>query len=71
MAKTKCKTIDDVRDVCLSIGDSLNDNFKVTGDIKVAQTAINAYSAAVKCATVQLIHKKLTGTPSEIGFLTN
>ena len=71
MVKTKSKTIEDVRDVCVSIGDTLNDNFKITGDVKVAQTAISAYSAAVKCATVQLIHKKLTGAPSDMGFLTN
>lgn len=71
MAKTKSRTIEDVRNVCVSIGDTLNDNFKVTGDVKVAQTAISAYTTAVKCATVQLIHKKLTGTPSEMGFLTD
>ncbi len=71
MAKTKSKTIEDVRDICLSIGDTLNDNFKTTGDVKVAQTAISAYSAAIKCATVQLIHKKLTGVPAEMAFLTN
>lgn len=71
MAKTKCKTIDDVRDACLSIGDTLNDNFKTTGDVKVAQTAISAYSTAIKCASIQLIHKKLTGIPAEIGFLAD
>jgi hypothetical protein len=71
MARTKTRNIDDVREVCLSIGDTLNDNFKTTGDIKVAQTAISAYGAALKCATVQLIHKKLTGTPSDVPFLTD
>jgi hypothetical protein len=66
---TKTSTIDDVRVVCQDIGDTLKNNFDATGDIKVAATAIAAYNTAIKCATVQLIHKKLTGTPTDMPFL--
>ena len=68
MKKTKTVTINDVRQACQSIGDSINDTFKATGDLKAAQGAISAYSTAISAAKAQLIYKKLTGTPAEMAF---
>jgi hypothetical protein len=39
-----------------------------TADIKAAQTAISAYSAAINAAKAQLIYKKMTGKPGQIEF---
>ena len=69
MSKTKTRTIDDVRDVMLSMGDKLNDNFIKTEDLKVAQTAMGAYKTAINAMKTQIIYKKLTGMPAEIDFL--
>ena len=52
-----------------SIGDTLNEGFNDTKDLKMAQGAVQAYSAAINAAKTQLIYKKLTGTPMEIEFL--
>ncbi len=68
---TKTVTIDDVRVACQDMGDRLKNNFDVTGDIKVAATAVSAYSAAIKSAQLQLIYKKLTGTPANMACLTD
>jgi hypothetical protein len=67
-AKTKTVSINDVREACQSIGDSVNDTFKRTGDLKAAQGAISAYSTAISAAKAQLIYKKLTGAPAEMEF---
>jgi hypothetical protein len=68
---TKTITIDDIRVACQDMGDKLKNNYDVTGDIKVAATAVSAYSAAIKSAQLQLIYKKLTGTPSSMACLDN
>lgn len=68
---TKTVTIDDVRVACQDMGDQLKNNFDVTGDIKVAATAVSAYSAAIKSAQLQLIYKKLTGLPANMACLTD
>lgn len=61
--------ITDVRRAVQNIGDTLNEGFDATKDLKMAQGAIQAYSAAINAAKTQLIYKKLTGTPMEIEFL--
>jgi len=53
------------------MGDKLKNNFDVTNDIKVAASAVGAYSAAIKAAQVQLIYKKMTGTPASMPCLDN
>lgn len=63
------ESITDVRKAVQGIGDTLNEAFYHTGDLKVAQGAISAYSAAINASRTQLIYKKLTGKPSEIQFL--
>lgn len=68
---TKTVTIDDIRIVCQDMGDKLKNNYDITGDIKVAASAVNAYNAAIKAASVQLIYKKMTGTPSNMPCLDN
>lgn len=72
-AKTKkvfvTDNITDVRKAVQNIGDTLNEAFYHTGDLKVAQGAVSAYSVAINAAKTQLIYKKLTGTPMEIEFL--
>lgn len=67
--KKKTETITDVRKALQGIGDSLNVTFESTKDLKAAQGAVSAYSAAITAAKTQLIYKKLTGTPAEIEFL--
>jgi hypothetical protein len=61
--------ITDVRKAVQNIGDTLNEKFYETKDLKVAQGAIQAYSVAINAAKTQLIYKKLTGTPGEMEFL--
>lgn len=39
------------------------------GGIKVAAIAVGAYSAAIKAAQLQIIYKKLTGTPASMACL--
>jgi hypothetical protein len=68
---TKTTTIDDIRVVCQDMGDQLKDNFDQSGDIKVAASAVAAYSTAIKAASVQLIYKKMTGKPAEMVCLEN
>lgn len=73
--KPKTKKVfvtNNITDVCRAvqdIGDTLNETFHHTGDLKVAQGAVQAYSVAINAAKTQLIYKKLTGTPIEIEFL--
>jgi hypothetical protein len=61
--------ITDVLKAVQGIGDTLNEGFNATKDLKMAQGAVQAYSAAINAAKTQLIYKKLTGTPIEIEFL--
>jgi hypothetical protein len=61
--------ITDVLKAVQGIGDTLNEGFNATKDLKMAQGAVQAYSAAINAAKTQLIYKKLTGTPMEIEFL--
>lgn len=61
--------ITDVRKAVQNIGDTLNEKFYETKDLKVAQGAVQAYSVAINAAKTQLIYKKLTGTPGEMDFL--
>lgn len=61
--------ITDVLKAVQGIGDTLNEGFNDTKDLKMAQGAVQAYSAAINAAKTQLIYKKLTGTPMEIEFL--
>ena len=61
--------ITDVRKAVQNIGDTLNEKFYETKDLKVAQGAVQAYSVAINAAKTQLIYKKLTGTPGEMEFL--
>jgi len=72
-AKTKktfvTNNITDVRKAVQNIGDTLNETFNTTKDLKVAQGAVQAYSVAINAAKTQLIYKKLTGTPGEMDFL--
>jgi hypothetical protein len=68
---TKTVSIDDVRVACQDMGDQLKNNFDTTGDIKVAATAVSAYSAAINAAKTQLIYKKLTGAPADMPCLDN
>ena len=68
---TQTVTMDDIRVACQDMGDKLKNNFDVTNDIKVAASAVGAYSAAIKAAQVQLIYKKMTGTPASMPCLDN
>lgn len=68
---TKTVTIDDVRVACQDMGDQLKNNFDKSGDIKVAATAVSAYSTAINAAKTQLIYKKLTGAPTDMPCLDN
>ena len=63
------ENITDVRKAVQGIGDTLNEKFYETKDLKVAQGAVQAYYVAINAAKTQLIYKKLTGTPIEIDFL--
>ena len=65
---TKTRTCTDVREACQRMGDNLHDQYQDNKDIKAAQTAIQAYSIAIKIASAQLIYKKLTTTPGTIAF---
>ena len=66
---TKTLTIDDIRVANQDMGDQLKNTYDRTGDIKVAAIAIGAYSTAIKAAQLQLIYKKLTGTPANMTCL--
>ena len=61
---------DDVRKALQNMGDSTATLYNETKDIKVCQTAIKAYNSAINAAKTQLIHKKLTGLPVNIPFLS-
>lgn len=50
------------------IGDKLLLEYEKTQDLKVVQTALSAFKAAVNAAKSQLIYKKLTGRPAMMDF---
>jgi len=66
--EVKTTTVDDVRKMCQSIGDSLSGTYANTGDIKAAAGAISAYGTAIGAVKAQLIYKKMTSSPARIEF---
>ena len=68
---TKTVTIDDIRVANQDMGDQLKNIYDKTGDIKVAAISIAAYNTAIKAAQLQLIYKKLTGTPANMTCLNS
>jgi FtsZ-binding cell division protein ZapB len=62
--------VSDVRKALQNMGDSNATLYNETQDLKVCQTAIKAYNSAINAAKAQLIHKKLTGLPVNIPFLS-
>lgn len=66
--QTRTKTSKDVRLVLQDMGDSLKTTYDRTADVKTAQSAISAYSAAISLMKAQLIYKKMTGSPGRIDF---
>jgi glycine cleavage system aminomethyltransferase T len=64
----KTSNITDVINVTRDMGDTLNNMFQKTKDLKVAHQSIDAYRTAISGAKAQLIYKKLTGTPESINF---
>jgi hypothetical protein len=69
MSKSKTSDIHDVRLACQSIGDQLKQTYESSKDLKAAQTALSAYSKAISAIKVQILYKKLTGSPSSIDCL--
>jgi hypothetical protein len=65
----KTTTVTEVIEVTREMGDKLLTLYHKSNDLKVGQTALDAYKTAISAAKVQLIYKKLTGTPGEIDFL--
>lgn len=63
---TKTNTLAEAAKIGHSIGDTLNDKFIESNDIKVAEAAIRAYNLAVSCKKTEILHKKLTGMPDKI-----
>lgn len=59
----------DVRQQCQILGDSYMDIHKSNKDLKVAHAALQAYGRVIKAVQVQLVYKKLTGSPEKIDFL--
>lgn len=69
MAKTiKTVNVTDVINVTRDMGDTLNNMFQTTKDLKVAHQSLDAYRTAISGAKAQLIYKKLTGSPGKINF---
>jgi len=63
---TKTETLADIAKVCHQSGDTLNDMFKETKDLKVIQLALKSYNTVISCKKTELINKKLSGTPAKI-----
>jgi hypothetical protein len=63
---TKTENLSDIAKVTHQMGDTLNDTFNSTKDLKVAEIALKAYNTAIQCRKTQIIHKKLTGIPDNI-----
>lgn len=66
---SKKTTITDVINIAASMGDNIHKQWEENKDLKVAQTALQAYSVAISGAKAQLIYKKMTGNPETIEFL--
>lgn len=64
----KTVSITDVINVTRDMGDTLNNMFQKTKDLKVAHQSVEAYRTAISGAKAQLIYKKLTGSPESINF---
>jgi hypothetical protein len=64
----KTSNITDVINVTRDMGDTLNNMFQKTKDLKVAHQSVDAYRTAISGAKAQLIYKKLTGSPESINF---
>lgn len=64
----KTSNITDVIAVTQEIGDTLATQYHESNDLKVAQTGLSAYKAAISAAKAQVIYKKLTGKPASIKF---
>ena len=64
----KTSNITDVINVTRDMGDTLNNMFQKTKDLKVAHQSVDAYRTAINGAKAQLIYKKLTGSPESINF---
>lgn len=64
----KTSNITDVINVTREMGDTLNNMFQKTKDLKVAHQSVDAYRTAISGAKAQLIYKKLTGSPESINF---
>jgi hypothetical protein len=64
----KTSNITDVINVTRDMGDTLNNMFQKTKDLKVAHQSVDAYRTAISGAKAQLIYKKLTGSPESISF---
>ena len=51
-----------------SAGKELKELWDETKDLKVLQTSIQAYNAAVGAAKATIVYKKLTGKPAQMNF---
>jgi len=72
MAKTiKTNNVTDVINVTRDMGDSLNNMYQKTKDLKVAALALSGYKTAINAGKAQIIYKKLTGSPETIEFFEN
>jgi hypothetical protein len=67
--KIKSVTISDVRMQLLNIADATAMLYDSTDDLKAAELALKSYNGAVNAAKVQIMYKKLTGSPGSIDFL--
>ena len=61
--------ITDVRNDCLDIAVSQKKKYDQNGSITNGKLAIQAYTAVISTAKVELVYKKLTGKPLKIPFL--
>ena len=65
----KSTNIKDIISKCSEIGDKAHHKFMETDDFTAAKVANQAYTNAVRASLAQLMYKKMTGKPVEIGFL--
>ena len=63
--RTECEQI---IDKTAEVGDKLLVQYEETKDLKVVQTALDAYKTAINASKAQLIYKKLTGKPNVMQF---
>lgn len=67
--KTTATKVKHVIDITRDMGNSLNDMYLETNDLKVAQMSLKAYGTAINAAKAQIVYKKLTGKPTKIAFM--